>query len=99
MKFNTATISWAPGMPPDSFRLREINLCFPKGAISLVAGEVGSGKTMLLNALLGEVHVEIGTVIFPPASSATSDHTVSYVPQVAWLQSVSIRCIVAITHG
>lgn len=43
-----------PGtMAPHVFRLSEINITFPVGKLTLVTGRTGSGKTALLNALLG----------------------------------------------
>lgn len=38
---------------PHVFQLTNLDISFPLGKLSLVAGSTGSGKTALLNALLG----------------------------------------------
>lgn len=44
----TATIE-----PTSTFRLEDISIEFPVGKLSLITGPTGSGKTSILNALLG----------------------------------------------
>lgn len=36
-----------------NFQLKDLNISFPQGKLTLIAGRTGSGKTALLNALLG----------------------------------------------
>lgn len=62
------------------FELRIDELNIPRGATTIVAGDVGSGKSALLLALLGELHKRSGEVKFP-ANVATS-----YAAQSPWLQ-------------
>jgi ABC-type transport system involved in cytochrome bd biosynthesis fused ATPase/permease subunit len=50
----------------DRFRLRDINVQFPLGRLSIVTGPTASGKTALLRALLGEMYT-----IPPPTLSPT----------------------------
>jgi len=71
--------------PQRQFMLRDLNLAFPRGELSLVSGPTGCGKTSLLMALLGEMCTVSGTAIL--------DHTsgVAYVAQTAWLQNDTIR--------
>jgi ABC-type transport system involved in cytochrome bd biosynthesis fused ATPase/permease subunit len=45
---NTAGV----GLPPT---LYDISLCIPKGALCMVVGAVGSGKSSLLAAIMGEM--------------------------------------------
>ncbi|KAI8092705.1 P-loop containing nucleoside triphosphate hydrolase protein [Halteromyces radiatus] len=47
-----------------TFKLQNINVIFPPNELSLICGSTGSGKTLLLMALLGEASVE-GSVFFP----------------------------------
>ncbi|KAH7096201.1 multidrug resistance-associated ABC transporter [Auriculariales sp. MPI-PUGE-AT-0066] len=93
--------------PNRKFRLLDLNIRFPIGELSLVCGKLGSGKTLLLQSLLGEADVLTGQVICPrspPDFIASLAHgtppteaewvvpgVCAYVPQVAWLQNATIR--------
>ncbi|GAA5991895.1 hypothetical protein JCM10908_002259 [Rhodotorula pacifica] len=50
------------------FELQDLSIEFPKGELSLVCGRLGSGKTLLLLSLLGEVDVLAGSVSCPRSS-------------------------------
>ena len=56
-----------PGLstPRPSFILQDLTLSFPPGALSLVCGKLGSGKTLLLLGLLGEADVLAGQLSCP----------------------------------
>lgn len=77
---NTA-FSWNPEEP--QLTLRNINMVVKRGETIAVCGTVGSGKSSLLLALLGEMPKLSGSVYL--------SGSVAYVPQSAWIQSVSIR--------
>ena len=75
------------------FQLRDLQLDFPRGKITLIAGKFGSGKTLLLLALLGEARLLDGKIsylvspILHPKQMTNSDWSpseggVAYVPQV-----------------
>jgi ATP-binding cassette subfamily C (CFTR/MRP) protein 1 len=49
-----------------------------QGSLVAIVGQVGSGKSSLLSALLGEMSVESGEV--------NTNGRVAYVPQQAWIQ-------------
>lgn len=49
----------------EGFMLRELDIQFPKGELSLVCGPTGSGKSSLLSALLGEMERVRGYVHLP----------------------------------
>ncbi len=53
--FKAASFEWdvAPKNEPSRFTLGPLNIEFPKGKLTLVIGPTGSGKSALLNALLG----------------------------------------------
>ncbi|XP_035827955.1 multidrug resistance-associated protein 1-like [Aplysia californica] len=53
------------------------------GQLVAVIGEVGSGKSSLLSALLGEMHRLAG--------HCSVNSSVAYVPQVAWIQNSTLR--------
>ncbi|KAJ7064766.1 multidrug resistance-associated ABC transporter [Mycena amicta] len=92
-----ATLGTPPATPQKRFTMLDLNL---------VCGRFGSGKTLLLLALLGEADVISGTVVSPrspPNSLAHSsshikegaewvvDGLCAYVPQTAWLRNQSIK--------
>ncbi|KAH7104982.1 multidrug resistance-associated ABC transporter [Auriculariales sp. MPI-PUGE-AT-0066] len=117
--FNSANIAWPQNIsnpiprssnaatPGNRFLLLDLNLQFPLGKLSLICGKIGSGKSLLLQSLLGEADVLTGQVLCPrspPNSLSTTSHTptpftsewvepgaCAFVPQVAWLQNASIR--------
>ncbi|KAJ3110241.1 hypothetical protein HK100_003106, partial [Physocladia obscura] len=63
--------------------LTGINITIPKGALVGIVGAVGSGKSSLLNALVGEMRQIGGDVEF--------SGTISYAPQTPWIQNASVR--------
>uniref|UniRef100_K3XV63 ABC transporter C family member 13 n=1 Tax=Setaria italica TaxID=4555 RepID=K3XV63_SETIT len=63
--------------------LRNISLQLQKGLFIAIVGEVGSGKSSLLNSVIGETHVISGSV--------SSCGSIAYVPQVPWILSGSVR--------
>jgi ABC-type transport system involved in cytochrome bd biosynthesis fused ATPase/permease subunit len=65
------------------FRVKETNLSIPRGQLIAIVGPVGTGKTSLLQGIIGEMRRTAGTVKF--------GGTVSYCPQSAWIQ-VSFAC-------
>jgi ABC-type multidrug transport system fused ATPase/permease subunit len=75
-----ATFAW-PGTPKPV--LRDLTLSFPEG-LSVLCGQVASGKTALLQALLGELDMLEGSLTAPR-------EPVGYCSQTPWLQSMSIR--------
>ncbi|KAM9583859.1 ATP-binding cassette sub-family C member 6 isoform 2-T2 [Trichechus inunguis] len=74
-----ATFAWSWEGPPC---LQRINLTVPQGCLLAVIGPVGSGKSSLLSALLGELSKVEGSV--------SIKGPVAYVPQEAWLQNASV---------
>lgn len=56
--------------------LCRLNVCIPEGSLVAVVGHVGSGKSSLLSALLGEMDKLEGTVTVKVAAIAHSpQHT------------------------
>ncbi|KNE62502.1 hypothetical protein AMAG_18872 [Allomyces macrogynus ATCC 38327] len=64
--------------PLTQFQLKSINLSIPHGKLTMVLGAMGSSKTILLHALLGEVVLKCGQVFMPRTH-------IAYVPQQLWL--------------
>ncbi|XP_050048216.1 multidrug resistance-associated protein 1 [Dermacentor andersoni] len=63
--------------------LREVDVQVPKGALVAIVGQVGSGKSSLLSALLGDMERLDGTV--------NVQGSVAYVAQQAWIQNATVR--------
>ncbi|KAK0555362.1 Transporter of the ATP-binding cassette (ABC) [Tilletia horrida] len=86
--------------PAETFSLKDLNLTFPLGELSIIGGPVGSGKTMMLLSLLGETHQVSGRIFAPcPVARAIlpkDPHTglqesIAYCSQNPWLLSTTIR--------
>ncbi|XP_069102567.1 multidrug resistance-associated protein 1-like isoform X2 [Argopecten irradians] len=67
----------------DSTTLDNINLEVPEGSLVAVVGIVGSGKSSLISALLGELEKLGGDVVVKGS--------LAYVPQEAWIQNMTLR--------
>ncbi|KAJ2624970.1 hypothetical protein GGI25_006228 [Coemansia spiralis] len=52
-----------------AFSLKNIDIQFPLGGLSIVAGPTGSGKSSLLSALIGEMTLTCGRVLLPIVDS------------------------------
>lgn len=68
---------------PVELLLRDVDLFAKRGELVAIVGSVGSGKTALLAALLGQIDCHSG--------SADVQGTIAYVPQQAWCPNDSIR--------
>ena len=60
------------------FQVRDISMEIPRGMLVAVVGPVGSGKTSLLQGLIGEMRKTSGSITF--------GGSVGYCPQSAWIQ-------------
>lgn len=63
--------------------LDDINISIPTGKLVAIVGEVGSGKSSILAALLGEIPKIRGRVIV--------NGSIAYCPQQAWIQNATVR--------
>jgi len=76
--------SWSSSSVAEpSIVLRDISLQLQKGLFIAIVGEVGSGKSSLLNTVIGETHVISGSI--------SSCDSIAYVPQVPWILSGTLR--------
>lgn len=78
------------------FKLKNMNVDFPIGKLTIIVGPTGSGKSSLLSALLGEMRRIKGQAYLPRDYSTINPSTnltygVAYVSQQAWLQNATIR--------
>ncbi|TFK50262.1 P-loop containing nucleoside triphosphate hydrolase protein [Heliocybe sulcata] len=76
------------------FTLRDVDITFPEGKLTLITGPTASGKTALLMALLGEMTILSGRVSRPKSTSVDSKgfiRGISYAAQNPWLRHQSIK--------
>ncbi|CRG87680.1 hypothetical protein PISL3812_04700 [Talaromyces islandicus] len=103
-----ATLSWgsksaidAQDPSGDAFRLINMNVSFKLGALNVIAGPTGSGKTSLLMALLGEMRLLAGRVYLPGVTTNRAElpvdpetlltESIAYCAQEAWLVNDTIK--------
>ncbi|MGI4815732.1 MAG: ABC transporter transmembrane domain-containing protein, partial [Janthinobacterium lividum] len=67
--------------------LKDINISLDVGKFLMLVGPVGSGKSTLMKAILGEIPVGEGTV-------SVSSHRMAYCAQTAWLTNESIQQLI-----
>ncbi|XP_055597196.1 multidrug resistance-associated protein 1-like isoform X2 [Uranotaenia lowii] len=79
LAINDGTFTWGEEQPT----LKNINLTLAKGKLSAVVGSVGTGKSSLISAILGEMEKIKGTV--------NTDGSIAYVPQQAWIQNATLK--------
>ncbi|XP_048240018.1 multidrug resistance-associated protein 1-like [Haliotis rufescens] len=77
---NNGTFTWDPDAPPT---LSNIMLRVSEGSLVAVVGQVGSGKTSLISAILGDMDTVDGYV--------NVNGRVAYVPQQAWIQNDTVQ--------
>ncbi|KAL6466399.1 hypothetical protein MHYP_G00242030 [Metynnis hypsauchen] len=63
--------------------LKNVSLDIAPGRLVAVVGAVGSGKSSLISALLGEMHNHSGSI--------NIKGSVAYVPQQAWIQNATLK--------
>jgi ABC-type multidrug transport system fused ATPase/permease subunit len=86
------------------FTIRDLTLQFPNNALTIITGPTGSGKSLLLAAILGEVDVLAGsiTVPRPPPASERFDskataadwlipNSIAFVSQIPWIENATIK--------
>lgn len=107
VSFNNVSITFPSDTPKcddDRFVLRDITLDFPNGALSVISGPTGSGKSLLLSAILGEADVLAGDIRVPRPppvlerfdSKATAANWIlptakAYVGQTPWIENATIK--------
>jgi ABC-type glutathione transport system ATPase component len=73
-----ATDTNAEEKDEEVFMVTDLNLSIPRGQLVAIVGPVGSGKSSLLQGLIGEMKKTAGSVVF--------GGSVAYCPQTAWIQ-------------
>ncbi|KAL8942523.1 MAG: hypothetical protein Q9216_001624 [Gyalolechia sp. 2 TL-2023] len=105
VSFDDVSIGWPSDETSSrSFMLHNLNFTFPNHELSLIVGPTGAGKSLLLQAIIGEVDIFNGAVRRPhpsldhPIQSVIllgedwilPKHTV-FVAQTAWIENGTLR--------
>ncbi|KAI8847503.1 P-loop containing nucleoside triphosphate hydrolase protein [Chytridium lagenaria] len=70
-------------LPPLEPFIKDLTLSIPRGKLTFVVGPVGSGKSSLLNAMIGEMTRLEGSVTF--------HGRIAYVPQQPWILTDTVE--------
>ena len=103
--FQDASVAWpSDDASPDRFVLRNINVRFPRKKLSVISGQTGSGKSLLLAAIIGEADKLAGTVMAPKAPPSKERHdfkanksdwlidsAIGFVSQLNFVENASIK--------
>ena len=97
VSLQNANLSWVED--DNGAILKNVDLKFPKNGISLVTGQVGSGKSLLLSSILEEARVQSGKLAKPAVdtSSGTSAArsivagSVAFVSQPPWIEDRTVK--------
>ncbi|WIA42403.1 hypothetical protein OEZ86_008404 [Tetradesmus obliquus] len=101
VQISNGSFAWDASSAPV---LSDVSLVVPKGSLVIVVGPVGSGKSSLLSAVLGEMaavgqqqqEVEEGQQQQHPVTVAGS---VAYTAQDPWIQNATLRNNVLMGHS
>ncbi len=102
VRMKKATFSWqaeSDGHKHSGFKLTGLDLEIRRGRLTVIVGAVGSGKSSLLMALLGELEQVSGSLSWastakgsvPGSSIHQRPHQLGYVAQKPWLMAASLR--------
>lgn len=94
-----ASISWPATLVDRPARtiLSAINIRFPSGKLSVISGPSGSGKSLLLAALVGEADKKCGIIAVPRDCGLNVSGgwilpaTIAFISQVPWIEKDTIR--------
>lgn len=106
--FEDVSIAWPSDEEKEDgderYVLRNIDISFPEKELSVISGKTGTGKSLLLASILGEVDVLSGKVTIPrpPPTHEKHDHlatkdnwiipsAVAFVAQIPWIENASIK--------
>lgn len=109
ISIDNATLTWINGHGPsptssraEVFKLRDIDVAFPKGGLSLITGNTGSGKSLLVASIFEEAKLESGFLKKPvplawvekglsSSGETILPGTMALVSQPPWIENRSIR--------
>ncbi|PWY68398.1 ABC bile acid transporter [Aspergillus heteromorphus CBS 117.55] len=104
IEFEHATLSYHKHHSSEGGVLRDVSVIFPPQELTVVSGRTGSGKSLLLTAIVGESVILSGVLrrplpppyedIHSPATIGMNwilDNAVAYVAQTPWIEAGTIR--------
>ncbi|KAI9642616.1 hypothetical protein NHQ30_009421 [Ciborinia camelliae] len=110
VSFEKASIAWPCSEGEDEmdgnerYVLRNVDVSFPNGELSVISGKTGTGKSLMLASILGEVDILAGQVHVPrgPRAEDRHDHlankdnwiipsSIAFVAQIPWIENASIK--------
>lgn len=107
ISFDNASLAWPSDEDieeSERFVLRGVNLSFPQGELSVISGKTGTGKSLMLSAILGEVDLLAGSITVPEGLSIADRHdakatkgdwilpkSIAYIAQIPWIENATIR--------
>ncbi|KAH8596791.1 putative ABC bile acid transporter [Bisporella sp. PMI_857] len=108
ISFENASFAWPSDEEKedgdDRYVLNKVNISFPENELSVVSGKTGTGKSLLLAAILGEVDLLSGKINVPrqPNTRDRWDHlataadwiipsSIAFVAQIPWIENASIQ--------
>ncbi|KAG0701997.1 ABC protein [Suillus ampliporus] len=83
MKEDKAKDKPVPGKDAPLFRVKNVTMSIPRGQLVAVVGPIGSGKSSLLQGLIGEMKKVSGHVTF--------GGRIGYCQQTVWIQNATLR--------
>ena len=103
--FQDADVAWPAQVDKEEeerFHLTHLNLHFPSKGLGVICGKTGTGKGLLLSAILGECDILSGTAHVPSfhgeryddranKENWIIDSAVAYVAQNPWTENASIK--------
>jgi ABC-type multidrug transport system fused ATPase/permease subunit len=108
ISFEDASVAWPSEEEKtdgdERYVLRNINASFPDKELSVITGNTGSGKSLLLASILGESDLLKGCIKVPKAPSISDRHdqkatkdnwiipnSIAFVAQIPWIENASIK--------
>ena len=85
IRIANSNFSWSGAESSDAFSLTDISLECAKGQLTAVVGQVGSGKSSLVMAVLGEMPASAG------GGACKLNGRVAYVPQSAFILNATCK--------
>ncbi|KAL9636160.1 MAG: hypothetical protein Q9164_002999, partial [Protoblastenia rupestris] len=105
--FENATIAWPSDTAEeesDRFTLQGLNVKIPGKGLTVIGGQTGSGKSLMLASILGEADLLRGAIKapIPPSLSERYDSkanktdwilksSIAFVAQIPWIENATIR--------
>ena len=105
ISYKNASIAWPSDEDdPERFTLRNLDITFPRRKLSVISGQTGSGKSLLLASIIGEVDKLAGRIEIPVAPPLSERHdfkanksdwiidaAIAFVAQICFIENATIK--------